>query len=179
MRFQWAQVINTALNRHFPDLSVRVISEPGRFYVGAAYTLACNVYSVRDVIGEDGSTAHRMYYINDGVFGSFNGVITYNEDIFPLLLNERRGVKSYSSSIWGPTCDCVDVLTENMYLPAMQVGDWLVFENMGAYTLSCATSFNGFVVPSVYNVVEKKVWDVLKDLKPITTRFVLGKALLK
>ena len=45
----------------------------------------------------------------------------------------------YKCSIWGPTCDSIDCVTPSALLPELDVGDWLVFENMGAYTL-CAAS---------------------------------------
>lgn len=43
-------------------------------------------------------------------------------------------------------------------LPECEVGDWLCFEDMGAYTIASATNFNGFpkAVPYYY-VTEDKV----------------------
>jgi len=32
-------------------------------------------------------------------------------------------------------------------LPKLEVGDWLVFRNMGAYTVAAASNFNGFSKP--------------------------------
>ncbi len=47
-------------------------------------------------------------------------------------------------SVWGPTCDSIDCVRDLAYLPrGLGVGDWLVYENMGAYTLCAASSFNG------------------------------------
>jgi len=48
-------------------------------------------------------------------------------------------------SIWGPTCDGIDLITESISLNGLlDVGNWLYFENMGAYTRCSATRFNGF-----------------------------------
>jgi len=88
-----ASAVNKAFEEHFPnDESVRIIAEPGRYYVASAYTLATNVIARRDMIDsgreihvhehrviylfsiETGETKH-MYYINDGVYGSFNCVL--------------------------------------------------------------------------------------------------------
>jgi ornithine decarboxylase len=53
-------------------------------------------------------------------------------------------------SIWGPTCDSQDCLFPTAQLPqALAVGDWLGFDNMGAYTLPVAGNFNGFEVGKV------------------------------
>lgn len=64
----------------------------------------------------------------------------------------------YPCSIWGPTCDGLDRIVEQCYLPEMQVGDWMVFENMGAYTIAVASTFNGFQRPDVYNVMSRPAW---------------------
>lgn len=75
--------------------------------------------------------------------------------------SSRRGVSTSSSSssvaaaaaalpvvhpttIWGPTCDSIDKITDTAHLPEMSIGDWLVFKNMGAYTIAGSCKFNGF-----------------------------------
>ncbi|CAD6905070.1 unnamed protein product [Tilletia controversa] len=53
-------------------------------------------------------------------------------------------LKLQPCSVWGPTCDSIDCVKELAYLPqGLEVGDWLVYDNMGAYTLCAASSFNG------------------------------------
>ena len=50
----------------------------------------------------------------------------------------------YPSTVFGPTCDSIDVISRGVLLPKMDVGDWLYFQNMGAYTSAAASDFNGF-----------------------------------
>lgn len=50
----------------------------------------------------------------------------------------------YASTIFGPTCDAIDVISRSVLLPKLCIGDWLYFNNMGAYTMAAASSFNGF-----------------------------------
>jgi len=38
----------------------------------------------------------------------------------------------------------MDVLSRGVLLPKMEVGDWMYFQNMGAYTSAAASIFNGF-----------------------------------
>lgn len=46
-----SQAINKALDEHFPDDGrIRIIAEPGRYYVASAYTLATNIIAVREMI---------------------------------------------------------------------------------------------------------------------------------
>lgn len=46
---QVAQVINKSLEEHFPERSVRVVAEPGRYFAAAAFTLAAMVHTKREV----------------------------------------------------------------------------------------------------------------------------------
>ena len=54
---------------------MRLIAEPGRFFVASAFTLAVNVIAKRRIpeadVGENEEQMF-MYYVNDGVYGSFN-----------------------------------------------------------------------------------------------------------
>lgn len=44
----------------------------------------------------------------------------------------------------GPTCDSTDVLCRDIQLELLEIGDIVYFVNMGAYTLTINTPFNGF-----------------------------------
>ena len=57
---------------------------------------------------------------------------------------ERKDLSLYSSTIFGPSCDSIDVVSRSVLLPKLSIGDWLYFQNMGAYTAAAASSFNGF-----------------------------------
>ena len=50
----------------------------------------------------------------------------------------------FASTVFGPTCDSIDVIARSVLLPKLSVGDWMYFTNMGAYTMAAASSFNGF-----------------------------------
>ena len=55
------------------------------------------------------------------------------------------------SSVWGPTCDSIDCVAPLMMLPSsLDVGDWLGFDDMGAYTICAASKFNGFDLSEVH-----------------------------
>lgn len=172
-----ADVINKALDEYFNTDAVRVVAEPGRFYVASAFTLATSIHSKRSVRGDENSpnmVTHNMYYINDGVYGSFNCLLYDHQHVTPLPLKRGCG-KMIPSSIWGPTCDGLDQVVENILLHEMELGDWIIFENMGAYTLPVASPFNGFPVPKVHVVADESVWLLLKDALPLTEdHFVIG-----
>lgn len=46
-----ATAINAVLEEHFPaDGNIRIIAEPGRYYVASAYSLATNVIATRETL---------------------------------------------------------------------------------------------------------------------------------
>ena len=136
----------TAVDDLFPP-HVRIIAEPGRYYVAAAFTLACHVIARRDV--RDPATADTSYmlYLNDGVYGNFSSIIFDHQNPIPQILRTFRPAtrSPVHYSIWGPTCDGIDRIAEDVvFRHELDVGDWLFFEEMGAYTKCSATRFNGF-----------------------------------
>lgn len=153
---QFSGYLSDALETYFPP-SVRIIAEPGRYYVASAFTLAANVIARRDVPDPvDPSRNAYMLYLNDGVYGNFSNIIfDHQHPIAQVLLSaaddsqpgtpNSATLENIPYSIWGPTCDGIDVITERIDLPGLlNTGDWLYFEDMGAYTKCSATRFNGF-----------------------------------
>lgn len=65
---------------------------------------------------------------------------------------------TFVSSVWGPTCDGLDCIMEDCRLPEMQIGEWIYFEDMGAYTMCCASTFNGMPRPRVFYLCHDVVW---------------------
>ena len=130
----------------FSSRDIQVIAEPGRYFVASAFSLACNVIGRRTrQLGEEGLD---MLYLNDGVFGSFLNILVEDLKPQPYLLkhpNRSKGKQiTHRYSIWGPTCDSTDRLREDCsFDEEVTVGDWLYFEDMGAYTSSNSTCFNG------------------------------------
>lgn len=109
------------------------------------------------------------YYVNDGVYGAFNNIMFDHASIRPRVLGPSEKIVAteedgfmtlqapgngnnddkqqrdlFASTVFGPTCDSIDVIARSVLLPKLQVGDWLYFQNMGAYTMAAASSFNGF-----------------------------------
>jgi len=50
------------------------------------------------------------------------------------------------TAVFGPTCDGLDQMCtlESTTLPRCEVGDWLLWENQGAYTHTASFVFNGY-----------------------------------
>lgn len=89
----------------------------------------------------------------------------FHQYVLTLLLQNYPMSPIYESSIWGPTCDGLDQVINSANLPLMKMGDWIVFEDMGAYTIPIASTFNGFSLPKVFAIANRKIWLVfLLDL---------------
>ncbi|CAL5087065.1 unnamed protein product [Urochloa decumbens] len=133
-------VINDALAQHFGDLPcVEMIGEPGRYFAEKAFTLAARV------IGKRARGEVREYWIDDGLYGSLNCILMdYYVPRPRPLATPRAGDKTYTSTVFGPPCDSLDTVVTGYQLPEMSVGDWLIFDDMGAYTTAAGSKFNGF-----------------------------------
>ncbi|KIJ62973.1 hypothetical protein HYDPIDRAFT_168906 [Hydnomerulius pinastri MD-312] len=178
-----ATVLNRAINQYFPDRSgIRLIAEPGRYYVSRAFSLATNIIARRAPMNESSSETAAsnsrsdepsvMYYINDGVYGAFNCIMFDHQEVEPYVLSLNgsfhvSGSEPLSlSSVWGPTCDSIDCVCKAVELPsALQVGDWLGFNNMGAYTICAASQFNGFELSDVIYTTSKGGEEARKALR--------------
>ena len=68
--------------------------------------------------------------------------------------------QQYTCSIWGPTCDSIDCVLKECRLPEMEIGEWIIFRDMGAYTLPVGSCFNGMALPKCYYILSEQDWYV-------------------
>jgi len=142
--------IRPMLDELFPA-DVEIIAEPGRYFVAESHTLAVNVFAKRAVEGANGRQF--LYYVNDGVYQSFNCIFFDHNSPKPLVFVPGDRHEEYKCTIFGPTCDSMDCIAKDIYLPELEVGEWLYFKNMGAYTVAAASPFNGFKsCPTTYYI---------------------------
>ncbi len=139
-----AKILRTELDRLFPK-SMEILSEPGRYMVGTAATL------VAEVIGKSERDGKRCYYINDGIYHTFSGIL-FDHCQYPIK-SFKKGAKTISS-VFGPTCDALDVISQAEELPELKLGDLVYSENIGAYTHASSTHFNGFPPAQVVHINE-------------------------
>lgn len=79
-------------------------------------------------------------------------------DCASLLQKSSADQPLYSSSLWGPVADGQDCVAEGLWLPQLHVGDWLVFENMGAYTVGMASLLGGTQTCRVTYAMSRVAW---------------------
>jgi len=118
--------------------NAEVLGEPGRALAAPGLSAVVEVLLRKD----------NRLFINDGMFGVFwvlridghNGypVRTYRDGL------PREG-ETMDFQLSGPTCDSTDTLPGLVPLPVdIRAGDYLEFGNIGAYSISGRTDFNGY-----------------------------------
>ena len=143
--------INIALAQ-LPE-TMQIIAEPGRFIVASSVT------SVASVMGQATREGKTWYYLDDGVYGSFSGLM-FDEAAYPIDSAKQDGER-FESVLAGPTCDSIDVISDSIMLPKLNNGDLIISRMMGAYTLATATDFNFFKRAEVVVLNEKMHSQVL------------------
>jgi ornithine decarboxylase len=138
-----AKRINAELDRLVPP-EIKIIAEPGRFIVATAGT------AVSKIIGKAVRHGKLCYYIDDGVYSTFSGIIfdhcQYHFDAF------KEG-PTQICTVFGPTCDGLDVISMTEELPVnLERDDLLYSRNIGAYSGATSTWFNGFPPAKVVHI---------------------------
>jgi len=138
------KIIQQEIHRHFPDPRIEILAEPGRFMVATACTV------IAEVIGKAVRDDKLCYYINDGVYHTFSGII-FDHCKYPVHAF-KRGRKQLCA-VFGPTCDALDTISLANELPGnLELGDLVYAPNIGAYSHASSTHFNGFPPAKVVHV---------------------------
>ncbi len=117
---------------------VELIAEPGRFFVERVMELHT------PVIGTKGSGLT----ISESLYGAFNCILFDHAQPQVKEVRDEFGNKiegqPIKRTIFGSTCDGGDTIYKEYELPeGTDLGSWIIWENMGAYTCAATTRFNG------------------------------------
>jgi len=137
-----ARKLNTEIDRLFPK-TMEILAEPGRFMVANSATL------VTKIIGKAVRDGKTCYYLDDGVYHTFSGIV-FDHCQYPLKSFKEGELKVCAA--FGPTCDAFDTISVAEDLPELEIGDYLYAENIGAYSIASSTYFNGFPPAKVVHI---------------------------
>src|SRR5271165_5108883 len=137
-----AKMINAELDRLFP-VPIEILAEPGRFLVASAAT------AVAQIIGKAVRGGKLCYYLDDGVYHTFSGVIF---DHCSYHLQSFKKGPTQLCAVFGPTCDALDTIGLAEQLPDLELGDYVYSANIGAYAAASSTYFNGFPPAKVVHI---------------------------
>ena len=121
------------------DKNCRIWCEPGRALVAESGSLLVRVEARKK----------GMLYLNDGTYGGlfdagFPGFI-YPVKAIRITSKEPVSLINSPFGFYGPTCDSLDSMKGPFYLPEnIAEGDYIEIGQLGAYSRSIRTDFNGF-----------------------------------
>ena len=149
--------IKKELNNLKIDKLPEIICEPGRA-----------------LVAESGSTIVKVIlrkknnlYINDGTYGSLFDAGAPNFVLPSKMITEGRAhsKKLTAFSFFGPTCDGLDYMKGPFLLPNnIKEGDYIELGQLGAYSLTFRTNFNGFYSNEIYELSDKPIMSMYDDL---------------
>ncbi len=129
---------------------IELIAEPGRFFVERVMELHT------PVIGTKGSGLT----ISESLYGAFNCILFDHAQPQVKEVRDEFGNKiegqPIKRTIFGSTCDGGDTIYKEYELPeGTDLGSWITWSNMGAYTCAATTRFNGipFCERLIYTVI--------------------------
>ncbi len=138
-----AAVINAEIDRLFPR-PLEILAEPGRFMCATAAIL------VAAIIGKATRDGRLCYYIDDGVYHTYSGII-FDHCKYPVKAFKKGATQI--CAVFGPTCDALDTISLAEELPAnLELGDLVYSPNIGAYSQASSTWFNGFPPAKVLHI---------------------------
>jgi ornithine decarboxylase len=151
------------------------IAEPGRFFAAPVYDLYVRVIGKKPRAG-----GGWRYTIDESVYGQFSCIPFDHATPRVARLcvgSDTQPRKKTPASVFGRTCDSLDWIA-NGELEELDVGDWLYFPEMGAYTAATSTEFNGFPKPDCIETSETPVegslqWQTLRY--PLAEQLSLSK----
>lgn len=129
--------------------SCQVLCEPGRALVADGCSLLLQVQLRR---------GDRLY-VNDGVYGALSDLHWTKGLDQPVRLMRLDGPRPSETqaefTIYGPTCDSLDMLPLPWTLPDdAREGDWIEVGQMGAYSTAVSTNFNGLKLETFVEIDE-------------------------
>lgn len=135
--------------------SIKIIAEPGRYFVAKCLSVYAPVFGKRIYKG------NTHYHIMDGFYGTLGPDAVRFMIPVPMKATGEIIAKEFltqESIVWGPTCDSLDVLVKSALLPELEFGDLISFHEVGAYTVCISTNFCGFPSQILYYSPRNNFW---------------------
>jgi ornithine decarboxylase len=128
---------------------LEMMLEPGRGMI------ADTAIAVATVIARIERRGNTWLFLDLGVYNGLFETMAYQGST-RYQISSMRAIGDAGESMFaiaGPTGDSPDVITKEALLPSdIMEGDKVILHNVGAYTLSVTSEFNGFPKPDVYTV---------------------------
>ncbi|OUW73871.1 MAG: ornithine decarboxylase [Pelagibacteraceae bacterium TMED216] len=121
----------------------------------------------RAIVAESGSTIVKVIlrkknklFLNDGTYGSLfdAGVPNFVLPSRMISAGRSQSKKITAFDFYGPTCDSLDYMKGPFILPNnIKEGDYIELGQLGAYSLTFRTKFNGFFSDQIVELNDKPI----------------------
>lgn len=154
---EYFSLMSEILSTHFDKNHTTLIIEPGMAVIGAPISYVTSVIDVKD-------TEYNRFVITDGSRTNIDPLMTKSSyfHIFDRLEQSKQLTKQV---ICGYTCMEHDRLFEADHEPELHIGDRIIYEKVGAYTM-CLTPLFIRYFPEVYVESQGKYTRVREAWKP-------------
>ncbi len=159
LRSYFDEIFDT-INHIALDSDCKIWCEPGRALVAESGSLLVRVEGRKK----------NMLYLNDGTYGGLFDA-GFPGFIYPTKAIRIKGRSQFSPEVesfgfYGPTCDSLDVMKGPFYLPAnIAEGDYIEIGQLGAYSRSIRTEFNGFNKNLQIEVIDEPLVSMYRELE--------------
>ncbi len=113
-----------------------LIFEPGKHIVANAMIAMVKVVSTKQVGKE------HLAITNGSVYNMIADRFVSGCNYHILPANKLNKIQTTKYTIYGCTCDCIDIMGRNRWLPRLEEGDLLTIMDAGAYSVVFASNFN-------------------------------------
>ena len=163
---EFAEAVNSSIKLYFGEYkNLRVISEPGRFFVEQSQYLITKIVS-RNILEENQISEateilesikisddsdnednirgqyRNKYFIKESTSLSFSNALFESCKYFPKLVEDHSNEKTFVSNFYGIT-DCKnELICLDAKVPILNLNEYVYFPDMGAYTTCIAEGMN-------------------------------------
>jgi diaminopimelate decarboxylase len=126
------------------ELGVRILVEPGRFFVGNAGVLLTRVRYIKK------SEAKKFAIVDAGMNDLIRPALyhSYHEIVPVCRASAAAGTGTEKIDIVGPVCESGDFFALDREMPEVQEGDLLAIMSAGAYGFVMASNYNSRPLPA-------------------------------
>lgn len=154
---EYFALMESILSESFDKKKTKLIIEPGMAVIGAPVSYVTTVIDVKD-------TEFNRFVVTDGTRTSIDPLMTKSVYFHSFKMDGERALHP-KQVISGYTCMEHDRLFEEKDGPTLRVGDQIIYDKVGAYTM-CLTPLFIKYFPDVYVEADGKYSLVRKAWKP-------------
>jgi ornithine decarboxylase len=142
-------VHNVQNSLHMLPYMPHIIMEPGRGMIASTTVM------VAEIISRTTRGGKVWLCLDGGIYNALYEAMIHQGStqytVHPFAEQPTSRLNFMHATLAGPTGDSLDIIARDIALPDyVDVGDRLIFENAGAYTVTMACEFNGFPKPELY-----------------------------